>query len=66
MLRFPNGQNDDGVDVLSLYGRGLDKILAGRKPDIPPPKLVVNTQMPTIDDVVKRHLERKKRDRDND
>lgn len=32
LLRFPNGKNDDQVDVLSLFGRILDSMLAPTAP----------------------------------
>ncbi len=32
LLRFPAGKLDDGVDVLSLFGRGLQHIAAPKKP----------------------------------
>jgi predicted phage terminase large subunit-like protein len=33
MLRFPAGSIDDGIDVLSLFGRILDKTWAAREPE---------------------------------
>ena len=33
MLRFPTGEVDDGVDVLSLFGRMLDKTMAAMLPE---------------------------------
>jgi predicted phage terminase large subunit-like protein len=32
LLRFPAGKNDDQVDVLGLFGRMLDDLIAGDKP----------------------------------
>jgi predicted phage terminase large subunit-like protein len=32
MLAFPNGMNDDGVDMMSLFGRGLQSQFGGRAP----------------------------------
>jgi predicted phage terminase large subunit-like protein len=32
LLRFPAGKYDDGVDVLSLFGRGMQHIAPARKP----------------------------------
>ena len=32
LLRFPAGKHDDAVDVLSLFGRGLEYINAATKP----------------------------------
>lgn len=41
LLRFPAGKLDDGVDVLSLFGRGLQHIGTPKKPrtaSVPPPR----------------------------
>lgn len=35
MLRFPAGKYDDGVDVMSLFGRGMDHIRAPKKRESP-------------------------------
>ena len=32
LLKFPNGRNDDQVDVLSLFGRMLDHLVSGQVP----------------------------------
>lgn len=32
MLRFPAGKNDDQVDVMGLFGRMLDDLIAGHEP----------------------------------
>lgn len=45
LLTFPAGAVDDDVDVLSLLGRMLDRLVAGREPPGPPPPLT------TMDDV---------------
>jgi hypothetical protein len=44
MMMFPSGAYDDGVDVLSLAARGMDKFGKGLKPELvapppPPPSL---------------------------
>ncbi len=35
LMRFPAGKYDDGVDVCSLMGRGLEH---ARPPEVPKPK----------------------------
>jgi predicted phage terminase large subunit-like protein len=40
LMRFPAGKYDDGVDVCSLMGRGLEH---ARPPEIPKPKVQVNS-----------------------
>ena len=46
LMMFPNGKNDDQVDVLSLIGRMLDAMLAGNKPKAE--KKIPVTTMPTL------------------
>ena len=49
LLHFPTGKHDDQVDVLSLFGRMLDKLIPGKVPP-KPKKLVVRT--PTLDELI--------------
>jgi len=35
MLKFPTGKYDDQVDVLSLFGRILNRMQAGSRPEPP-------------------------------
>ena len=51
MLRFPAGKNDDQVDVLSLFGRMLDKMLKGRQPPVEPDVY----RQPTWNDILVAH-----------
>ena len=39
LLTFPYGKHDDQVDVLSLFGRMLARMLKGRPPPPPPPEV---------------------------
>lgn len=43
LLKFPNGTFDDGVDVLSLLGRGLDTLRNATKPPPRKPKMQEHT-----------------------
>ncbi len=40
LLTFPTGVNDDQVDVLSLFGRGLPRLSKGLLPPPPKPEIV--------------------------
>jgi predicted phage terminase large subunit-like protein len=61
LLSFPAGKNDDQVDTLSLLGRMLGEMLAGRVPRADPdPPLI---QQPTYGDIMKRHLAARARQR---
>jgi predicted phage terminase large subunit-like protein len=48
-LMFPNGSNDDMVDVLSLFGRMLAEIRDGDLPDIPEDR--PDRYAPTIEEI---------------
>ena len=45
LLRFPAGKHDDGVDVLSLFGRGLQHMKAPKKPRPAPARRVATSWM---------------------
>ena len=62
LLTFPNGKNDDQVDTLSLFSRMLDGLRPAVKPQ-EQEKFVVNTALPTVNQVFEEHL-RKARMRD--
>lgn len=66
MLRFPAGQNDDGVDMQSIFFRALDVIVAGTKPAEPPRQLVINTAAKTLGEIQKRHLDKRRAARSGD
>lgn len=51
LLRFPVGKHDDQVDVLSLFGRMLDRMIAGSEE--PKPKEPVKLGPPTYDELMK-------------
>ena len=50
LLRFPAGKNDDQVDVLSLFGRMLDRLIPGRTP--PPEPKPFEVRQPTLDELI--------------
>jgi len=50
LLHFPAGVHDDQVDVLSLVGRMLDRLVAGREPVEPKE---INLGGPTLDELLK-------------
>lgn len=66
MLKFPSGTIDDGVDMQSIFFRGLDVVIGGTKPPTPIPELVLNTSQPTFDQAVKAHFAKRKRQRTGD
>lgn len=66
MLRFPTGTIDDGVDMQSIFFRGLDLVIGGDAPKKPEPALVVNTSQPTFDQAVQKHFEKRRRQRTGD
>jgi predicted phage terminase large subunit-like protein len=43
LLKFPRARHDDFVDTLSSIGRGLDKLLSGKKTEAPKPEVQVGT-----------------------
>ena len=45
LLRFPAGKNDDAVDVLSLFGRGISMINTAAKTKTKPPPLATRTTL---------------------
>jgi predicted phage terminase large subunit-like protein len=47
LMRFPAGKYDDGVDVCSLIGRGLEH---ARPPQMPKPKVIEPQRMPSRHD----------------
>ena len=49
LLHFPAGVHDDQVDVLSLVGRMLDRLVPGRVPKEPKP---INLGQPTLDELL--------------
>jgi predicted phage terminase large subunit-like protein len=49
LLHFPAGIHDDQVDVLSLVGRMLDRLVPGRVPKEPNP---INLGQPTLDELL--------------
>lgn len=61
LLIFPNGKNDDQVDVLSLFGRILATMTPGQVPKNKTPGLM-KVQTWSWDDMMKRHG----RNREND
>jgi hypothetical protein len=50
LLSFPAGKHDDQVDALGLVGQLLDKMMAGRRPDIVKPKRRLDWFEKTEDD----------------
>lgn len=50
LLRFPAGKHDDQVDVLSLFGRMLDRFIPGRVP--PKPRGPLEIRTPTWDELM--------------
>ena len=50
LLKFPNGRNDDQVDVLSLFGRMLTGMLSGKVPEKKPKE--IDTRLPTYDELI--------------
>jgi len=50
LLVFPAGMNDDQVDVLSLFGRMLARMVKGQREDQPPPPIS------TLEDVTMQKL----------
>lgn len=55
-LVFPNGKNDDQVDVLSLFGRMMAGLRPGEVPDTD--DLSKARTLPTFDEMMKRNLRR--------
>lgn len=51
MVHFPASVHDDQVDVLSLFGRMLDRLIKGRVP--PDPAELMAPRQPTYDEVIK-------------
>ncbi len=49
LLHFPAGVHDDQVDVLSLVGRMLDRLVPGRVPKEPKQ---INLGQPTLDELI--------------
>ncbi len=49
LLHFPTAKTDDQVDVLSLFGRMLDKMVAGR---LPPKPKKMEMRGPTFDELL--------------
>jgi predicted phage terminase large subunit-like protein len=60
LLRFPTGVNDDQVDVLSLFGRMLDRMIKGTVPKPPAPAI---GELPTWDQVMAAQPRRARTDR---
>ncbi|MFE3836911.1 hypothetical protein [Pseudogemmobacter sonorensis] len=53
LLQFPGGRHDDTVDAATLFGRALDRIVAGQHPGKPP-----SPHGDTLDDLWSRHEDR--------
>ena len=51
LMSFPVGVHDDQVDVLSLLGRMLDRLVAGEAP--PKPKPPIEVRPPTLNELIK-------------
>lgn len=66
LLKFPTGSLDDGVDMQSIFFRGLELIIGGEKPKEPEGPLVPELGVPTFDTVMGKHLERRRKARDGD
>lgn len=66
MLRFLTTPLDDGVDMQSIFFRGLDVIFGGEPPPPPEQPLVVNTASPTFDQAKEAHFKAMRRNRDEE
>lgn len=61
LLRFPRAIHDDQVDVLSLLGRMLDKLVPGHRPEPTPPREISPPRI-TFDMLWEDHDRRKRRE----
>lgn len=59
MMTFPNGKHDDQVDVLGMFGRMLDDMIAAKKPDNKQPEA---PRLPTINEIIQRKIRNKESD----
>lgn len=66
MLKFDAGTIDDGVDMQSIFFRGLDLVIGGEKPPAKATPLVPDLSIPTFQTVMDKHLDRRKRKREGD
>jgi predicted phage terminase large subunit-like protein len=61
LMQFPTAKHDDTVDAATLFGRGIDRVIAGVKPS----KRAASPHGDTLDDLWSAHdeaLDRKERD----